>query len=177
MILQKRDLGPMFDCMKTKSVFSTRCWSSANRVLFPSININRVLMNTRQWIPSMLKICKSQTIVYYLGQKWYLGWMIKLFMSNKTKNVIPFGKVSTSFGKLLKYACLIASVADILFLGTHYRTNIATLLWLLQQIAVILFLQFINSFHWPIQCINTFKSWGIVQVNDNNIKLVNNPMI
>ena len=31
------------------------------------------------------------------------------------------------------------SVADILFLGTHYRTNIAMQLWLLQQIAVILF--------------------------------------
>ena len=143
------------------SVFSTRCWSSVNKLpiecRFPLINVNSVLMDTRQWITSILKICKSHTIiVYYLGQKWYLGWMIKLFMSNKTKNIIPLGKVSTSFGKLLKYACLIASVADILFLGTHYRTNVAMLLLLLQQIAVILFHQFINSFHWPIQCINTF---------------------
>lgn len=76
-------------------------------------------MNTCQRIPSIL----MQD--HYLEQKWYLGWMIKLLMSNKTKNIIPLGKVSTSFGKLLKYACLIASVADILFLGTHYRTNIA----------------------------------------------------
>lgn len=127
MVLRKTEFGPMFDCiLKTKSFVNTRCWSSVNQ-------FSRVFMNTCQRIPSIL----MQD--HYLGQKWYLGWMIKLLMSNKTKNIIPLGKVSTSFGKLLKYACLIASVADILFLGTHYRTNIAMQLWLLQQIAVILF--------------------------------------
>lgn len=46
---------------------------------------------------------------------------------NETKNenekcIIPLGKVKISFGKSLKYTCLIASVADILFFGTHWKT-------------------------------------------------------
>ena len=63
-------------------------------------------------------------IISWTEMVW--GWLIKLFLSNKKINLIPLGKLNTSFGKLLKYACLMASVADILFLGMHYRTSIAT---------------------------------------------------
>ena len=36
---------------------------------------------------------------------------------------LPFGKVNNSFGKSLKYTWLIASEADILFFGTHWKTT------------------------------------------------------
>ena len=55
------------------------------------------------------------------------------------EHFIPLGKVQTSFGKSLKYTCLMASVADILFFGTHYRTITTTQCGLLQQIMIILF--------------------------------------
>ena len=36
---------------------------------------------------------------------------------------LPFGKVNNSLGKSLKYTWLIASEADILFFGTHWKTT------------------------------------------------------
>lgn len=44
----------------------------------------------------------------------------RMYQNYKWKRcAVPFGSVKTSFGKSLKYTCLIASMAEILFFGTH----------------------------------------------------------